>query len=148
MYHAALAAAALLTAVMASELVVVLVAMAARRLAAEYALSNRRVRRFAPRPSLSNQGSDGRCRCTNWLSGRTRSSTEISSSVCSAARSSTSSGHSLGRHSRDADNSDRNCSTSRRRQGRHGRSWWEIPRELYRPPSAAESDPRAQRPQL
>ena len=28
-------------------------------------------------------------------------------------------------------------------KGGHGRSWWEIPCELYRPPSAAESDPRA-----
>ena len=68
MYHAVLTASASVTASVALESANV-VAMAARRLAAENARSRRWVERLSARHSLSNQGSDGRCRRSNCWSG-------------------------------------------------------------------------------
>ena len=83
-----------------------------------YARSSRRVRRLASRHSVSNQGSDGRCRRTNWCTGMSWSSTWFNSPAYSAAKSSISAGQSSGRQSLDVDRADRNSSMSRRRHGR------------------------------
>jgi len=110
-------ASALATASAASELADA-VATVARRLAAEYARSRRRVKRLAARQSLSNHASEGRCRRTNWRIGNIPSSWAVSRLSYTAAISSTSSGQSPGWHNLDAERTDRNSSKSRWRQAR------------------------------
>ena len=120
LYQAACAEAALAEAAFYSDTSTVVAE--ARQLAAANARSSRRVCRSTSRHSLSNRGSDGRCRRTNSCMGRNWSSRWLSSTSYSAAIWSTLVGQASGWYNDDDNIEDRNRSTSRRRHGRE-RTW-------------------------